>query len=423
MRKEFKAATTIVTIALALSGCATNPDSAASLAADASQSELVIQINKVKQSLDEADKTLIEAKEMELDWFAADEFEEATTALKEAKEYYAEYEFDPSEASDSTGFFSSQTKLEATKVSITNFYTHIDSAKAIRTNAMTTLSEAFDYRAQLKKIDAAKYFPGTSKELESELKKLVDYIADDKAERTISAQPALVAKQRALEVKTVTTIYLSDAQKELERLKSEKINQFAPRSLSEASAALTDATAFIATRPRATEEIIAKANRVSFYLRRAEHIASAVKELRALQPEDHEKYILSYEQIILDIGQALGAEDMRDKAFDKQGQDLVAFIKEAQQGQEDSTQTIQALRKKLKDQDAYVELLKEKILDLTSQLTKAQAELAEKAALTTTKDAAASSNVSTSNEEAATSSKEATSQNETGDNSTASESQ
>ena len=86
MKQQLKIAAITAVISLTLAGCASNPDSAANLAADAKYSQTIIQINELKQAIDNADKSLAKGTENELPWFATQDIEEAKKALAEAKE-------------------------------------------------------------------------------------------------------------------------------------------------------------------------------------------------------------------------------------------------------------------------------------------------------------------------------------------------
>lgn len=376
MKKELNIVVIMAVMMLTLVGCASNPDSVSNLAADAKQSETMTQINELKQSIDAADDLAAQGIESELDWFATKEVEDANKALAEAEEYYAKFEFNPLEANSSAGFFSSSTNMTASEEAIRQFNEYMTKAANVKTAALAILFEAFDYRTQLKSIDAKKYFPSTVKELEEDLKKLVGQVSNDNVEAAIAAQPALVAKQRALEIKTVTTVYLSDVKKELDRLIKAQTEQHAPKSMSQASASLTAAIAFVAAEPRSIEKIKIKAQYIIFLIKRAEQIALAVKTLKVLPQKDYEDYIVSYEKILVEISNTLDAKDHRDLAFKKQGQVLVTFIESNLKDQSASVKRQQQLRKELKDQESYNELLEEKISSLTANLADIKISLA-----------------------------------------------
>lgn len=406
MKRELKVAAIAAAVTLTLSGCASNSssDSEASLPLETNQSETAIQIDQMKQSIDAAEKVLASTKETELDWFATKSVSEAKQALAEAKEYYGEFELDPSEANSSSGFFSSKTNIQAAEEGIAKFNAHISKAKSIRAEVLTILEEAFSYRTQLKEIDAAKYYPTTARQLESQLKRLVDDVANENTDDAINGQPKLVTKQRALEVKTVTKIYLSDAQKELKRLKLAKIGMHAPKTLSQAAAAVTAAKAFIAAEPRATSQIISKVDEAVFSLNHAEQIATVVKKLKAMPESDYERHVLSYEKILLNITMALGAEDMRDQPLTQQGRDLVQHIKDNLKSEQETMLAQQKLRRDLKDQQTRAALLEEKVAKLSAQLTVAKqaaeavpapAPQAPVAAAAPTKSAAVEANTNT----------------------------
>jgi len=364
MLKDFKGSMIAVSIAIALTGCATTGNNATnSLADEAARSELMIQINSVKQSIDAADKAFEEGKELELNWYASEDFEEAKQALEKAKSYYAEYEANPDEAMDKTGFFSSTTNIEATEESLSIFTAKIASAKATRTLVQTTLTEAFDNREYLKTIDADQHFPDLVKALDKELKDLIDDIADDKTERAIASQAELVAKQRALEVKTITKVYLTKAQESFQALNNTNAKQVAPKSFSEASSTLTEALAFVATAPKQLEQIEEKANLSLFYTKRAELIADEVKQLRSLQqkPQEHESYILRIEALLSPIQEALGSKDARNLSFEEQTKALEDFVAQNLSDDETAEKALQETKALLKEKTEYIEFLRSKI--------------------------------------------------------------
>ncbi|MCC4274102.1 hypothetical protein [Marinomonas communis] len=364
MLKDFKGSMIAVSIAIALTGCATTGNNATnSLADEAARSELMIQINSVKQSIDAAEKAFEEGKELELNWYASEDFEEAKQALEKAKSYYAEYEANPDEAIDKTGFFSSTTNIEATEENLSIFTAKIASAKATRTLVQTTLTEAFDNREYLKTIDADQHFPDLVKALDKELKDLIDDIADDKTERAIAGQAELVAKQRALEVKTITKVYLTKAQESFQALNNTNAKQVAPKSFSEASSTLTEALAFVASAPKQLEQIEEKANLSLFYTKRAELIADEVKQLRSLQqkPQEHESYILRIEALLSPIQEALGSKDARNLSFEEQTKALEDFVVQNLSDDETAEKALQETKALLKEKTEYIEFLRSKI--------------------------------------------------------------
>ena len=364
MLKDFKGSMIAVSIAIALTSCATTGNNATnSLADEAARSELMIQINSVKQSIDAADTAFEEGKELELNWYASEDFEEAKQALEKAKSYYAEYEANPDEAMDKTGFFSSTTNIEATEENLSIFTAKIASAKATRTLVQTTLTEAFDNREYLKTIDADQHFPNLVKALDKELKDLIDDIADDKTERAIAGQAELVAKQRALEVKTITKVYLTKAQDSFQALNNTNAKQVAPKSFSEASSTLTEALAFVASAPKQLEQIEEKANLSLFYTKRAELIADEVKQLRSLQqkPQEHESYILRIEALLSPIQEALGSKDARNLSFEEQTKALEDFVAQNLSDDETAEKALQETKALLKEKTEYIEFLRSKI--------------------------------------------------------------
>lgn len=368
MRHELKIAALVTTLTFTLVGCASNPDSTASLAKDAAKSKTASDINTVKNALDQADMALESAKSDELDWFATEQMKEARKALAEAKEYYGEFALDPSKANSSSGFFSSKTNLEAAQSDITKFNAHLTKAQNIRSNAMSTLESAFDYKAQLTKIGADKYYPNTVKQLNNELKNLVDDIANDKMNAAISAQPDLLVKQRALEVKTITKIYLADANQQLNQLKKDQIGDYAPKTLAQAAASVTAAEAFINAEPRAISKIKEKAEEAIFAIQHAKQVAIAVKQLQALPSSAYENYIVNIEDILLTISSKLGAADKRNEPISQQGKAIAAFIDHNMKNEQALEQQNTALSEQVTQQKDQLEELAAQITSLNTKL-------------------------------------------------------
>ncbi|MGF1699126.1 hypothetical protein L4D09_02240 [Photobacterium makurazakiensis] len=372
MKKEFKV--TVLSAAIILAGCASDSDSTASLPLETNYSETAIQTETLAQSIDSAKQKLNDSQNIELAWFATASVKDAQSALKEAKEYYSVFETDPSKANDSSGFFSSKTNIQAAEDAIVKFNLHITKAMKIREQSLSLLDEAFSFRAQLDEIDAESYYPKTAAQLENELKRLVDYVATEKPDRATKGQPALVTKQRALEVKTVTNIYLSPAENEFARLKNTNVKLHAPETLAAAAASLTAAKAFIASEPRATIKIQDKADEAMFSLKHAGNIGDVVKKLKAMPESSYERHVLSFEKMLLNISLALGAKDMRDLPIGTHGKNLVAHIKQQQLNETNSGQADQQLIAKLKQEVETLTLEVEKVVSLEATIAQLNAQ-------------------------------------------------
>ncbi|PSW07514.1 hypothetical protein [Photobacterium lipolyticum] len=375
MKKEFRIAAIVA--AITLSGCASDSNSTASLPLETNQTQNENQFQDVTQALDLANNTLEKSHKMELAWFATEQLKDAVDALNDAKEYYAEFEHDPSEANSSAGIFSSKTNIQATQDALAQFNVYIQKANAIRSEALTVLEEAFSYRKQLDSIEAEKYYPTTAKQLEQQLKKLVNYVADDNAENAIKYQPELVRKQRALEVKTVTKIYLSESQKELKRQKTADISRHAPETLRHAEATLKAAEAFINAEPRAVSRIDDKAEEARFALAHSQQVATAVKKLKAMPQSDYERHIVSYEKILLEVSVALGSGDLRDQPISLQGKHLVNHIRTNLQGQNDSLIAQKEAEAELEKTHDHNSALQLKIAELKATSAKERRVLSE----------------------------------------------
>ncbi|WP_027252673.1 hypothetical protein [Photobacterium halotolerans] len=334
---------------LLLTGCASDSASVASPKAETNASATSLApLKDIQAKIKAAEQTF--AQSQALTWFATDAMDEARQSLDDALEYFSEYDLDSSKANDSIGIFTSTTYLQATQEALTQFNQHIDTANHTRTEAMKILNEAFSNRSELNSINAGAYFPQAMAQAEKELKKLVDYIADNDNDSAINGQADLLRKQRALEVDTVTTIYLADSQKELKRLQTEQAGQHAPETLRHAETTLKATEAFITAEPRAKDVIQKKADATAFALAHTRHIAHVVKQLKAMKTSDYERHILSYENILLAISQELGTEDLRHQPIPEQGKTLVSAIRETLNEQGDEARHLAEAKSKLAEQ-------------------------------------------------------------------------
>ncbi|REG86817.1 hypothetical protein [Marinomonas pollencensis] len=370
MKYNVKMLAITAAISLALVGCASSPNGAAvpSKADTEAQSQLSSEIEAVSTAINKASVTLASAKDGQLDWFATDHVDKAQQALDKAKQFYAEFANDPSEANDSIGFFNSQTNMEAALENLSVFNATISQAEAIREQSLSILEDAFANRKQLQAIGSDKLYPTTYKQLDSELKSLVDQVAASKTDAAIKAQPSLLGKQRELEIKTAIKVYLSDAKDKLKRLELALVKNYAPQTLAQASAALREAEAFIAAEPRATAKIQAKAAGVMFAINHAEQVSIAVKKLRAMPQSANESYILNIEKLLLAISNELGAVDSRDQRLSKQGQLIVQFIKDSMKNEQAVQTAQQALKDTIAKQNNSLDLLNQQIDTLNSKL-------------------------------------------------------
>ena len=184
----------------------------------------------------------------------------------------------------------------------------------------------------------------------------------------ISAQPDLLVKQRALEVKTITKIYLANANQQLNQLKKDQIGDYAPKTLAQAAASVTAAEAFINAEPRAISKIKEKAEEAIFAIQHAKQIAIAVKQLQALPSSAYENYIVNIEDILLTISSKLGAADKRNEPISQQGKAIAAFIDHNMKNEQALEQQNTALTEQVTQQKDQLEELAAQIASLNTKL-------------------------------------------------------
>jgi outer membrane protein OmpA-like peptidoglycan-associated protein len=136
-------------------------------------------------------------------------------------------------------------------------------------------------------------------------------------------QQAIVKAFRALEIRAIKEIILGDTRKVLVQADSEGARKWAPALYAEAQQEFASVEEFIASNPYAKEEMQRRGNVALFKANRLLQINRQTARLRGMEPLDTTLWV---EGILRQTSEALGAPDMRDKAFEVQVSNLLGSI-------------------------------------------------------------------------------------------------
>ncbi|WP_353497653.1 hypothetical protein [Vibrio sp. CB1-14] len=304
-----------VLMSAALIGCTSTGSSSGSNVGDIdmTSTEQITMFDSISSRLKEAEQKLISE---ELDWYAVDAHEKMGEALEEAKEYYSEFENDPSLISDS-GFFSSKSYGEKTIEALNSFDSAYKLAVATKQRVQSTMAIAFENKQFLDQLAVKSVYPTDYARVDKQLKNVVDYIArneDFDSQRLLS----LEKNQHNLEVRTITRKYLGGLEQKKLAQEKQRFSNYAPIVTSRSNSLLEKAKAYINASPRDYEAIENMSNDFAFSLERNEKIVIQVKELKSLSEKQFERYILALEASLQEIAVATGIEKIGNKTLKEQ---------------------------------------------------------------------------------------------------------
>ncbi|MFA0441036.1 hypothetical protein BCU70_00545 [Vibrio sp. 10N.286.49.C2] len=326
---------TLACLALATSlfGCAsTSSDEPQHTATTNIQLEL---FDKLKAQLNTASA---QYKDEELEWFAARAYASMGKSLNTAQEAYSEFEHDPKQINDSD-LFSSQTYGQEMTESLDAFETAHRNALETKQRVLSVMAISFENRQYLKTAKADTLFPSEFKRVEQQLKKTVDYVANNVEidnERLVS----LEKNQHQLEAKSVTKRYLGESLQQFSNQKKQRYFIDAPLVMARSEAALNKAEAFIQSSPRNHEEIQIRSDAVTFALQRADKIAQQVRDLKALPEKQYERYILNLEDVLRNIAVASSAGDYRNQTLIDHAKQIEHSMMSNQQSDQEKWQAL-----------------------------------------------------------------------------------
>jgi outer membrane protein OmpA-like peptidoglycan-associated protein len=200
--------------------------------------------------------------------------------------------------------------------------TEISQAEEIGRIARSTIPKAIEGR-RLARTAGATSFGEDYAAAERRFRGLTRDVENNNLKGAKRDQQGVVEAFRTLEIRAIKETILGDTRKVLTQADNEGARKWAPALYTEVQQDLAGVEKFIASNPYAREEMQQRGNVVLFKANRLLQINRQATHLRETKPLETTLWI---EGILSEATEALGAPDMRDKAFHIQVGNIVGSI-------------------------------------------------------------------------------------------------
>lgn len=198
---------------------------------------------------------------------------------------------------------------------------------AIVAMVQTELAEELRMRARLRELKAENAYPKEYEQVATQLRDLIVKAGEGKPEKLLKERQSLNTRMSALEVKVVRFNALNDVEIMLSEARKKGAEKIAPLTFREATASFQAADAFIGQNPRDETGVAGRAREAAFKVKHLTQVMETVQR-RTQQKATVEQVVREEEQRLLELAQALGQPDLRDRALTDQLEALLGAIKE-----------------------------------------------------------------------------------------------
>ena len=281
-----------------LSGCASLPDTqqieqSAEINANGSKKQLTSLMQKAKVDLKKGNS-------QDLAFFAPSYLEQATQSMGKAEEKQL--------AGDS---------IEAKRYAI-QASKYVNAGLGVKKTVKTTLKKALKHRETLTTLKANEHYPEENKAVEQGFLELVQMIEQQEVNAAREQQTELIEKMRALEVKAVSYIHLSQAEEIYQQALLLGAVELAPSTLKETDQVLNNSRQLISQNPKDKKRILKQAKASTFAAERLYHITRLAKRYAVAEQSQTEALLLDQEKGLSRVQKALKIEDIRNLSFNDQ---------------------------------------------------------------------------------------------------------
>ena len=206
----------------------------------------------------------------------------------------------------------------------------LNKAQLNKTLAEEKLALLLTQRKGLEELHADKVHKARFLTVTQSLKTLIAKM-EDKPELDITQDKQRIAKiMTALEVDTLLSTQLSNAEKFFKRATEEDAQSYAPTLYQKASLALKKARTKIRTQPQDRTSISALSEQARHAAQHTLYIAREAQGLGNLNQPDAEQMALRFEQLLHDIAQKMGLKDLRSISLQDQSLAIIQALESNQ---------------------------------------------------------------------------------------------
>lgn len=349
-----------LSLALALvSGC----QSTGSTSADESVSDnqKSTYFSEPKRLLDKLEVDINQGSEDQLSYFAPLSYQVALEEFNDASEEYTD--ITENGASSFNVFKTEAEQYAQAKKEILDAINLANSKLTMayqnKTITQEVLADILLQNTMLTSIGTADVYAKDYRKTQGRIDDLIEYIDQGKVEKAQSKQASLLADMQTLEVRTVRKNFLGQLDADIAHIKDKELAVDVPISFKQLTDARNHTDTIITATPRATEEIKAAVELANFELAHLYHIAKEVSELKSIEPEQHEQYLLSKENLLHTISVSLGSKDVRDLAVEEQVESIARQASTMHDKLETANTAIAALQNDSSASSEATQLLRE----------------------------------------------------------------
>lgn len=293
-----------------LAGCSTRSAMTEQVERQTSDQNL---IQQVTESLEAAETRFAQAQASNVDVYAPRQMADAKSALLEARRYADRFQSDPGLASQSNSLFFGEALGKDALSLISKANEALAQAEGNKEQADAIFAAANENFEWLNKFQAPTYFAQEFQDLKRNQQQLVEYVASGDMDAAQRRLPRFLSEQRALETVAAQRFYLYDLDRRFAHESGIRLERYAPISYGNAAAALNKAKAVIAQDSRDEKKILAAKADTEFSLEVADAVAADMQRLASMDRHEMERWLILLTTRINEMGQAVGAEDVRNK--------------------------------------------------------------------------------------------------------------
>ncbi|MCG8312666.1 MAG: hypothetical protein MI976_05570, partial [Pseudomonadales bacterium] len=162
------------------------------------------------------------------------------------------------------------------------------------------------------------YFRYEYDNLERTQRYLVDYVADGRLDAARQGMPRFLSEQKALEALAAQRFYLYEITQRVEREGRYTLERYAALSYGGAVGALNKAKAVIAQDTRNEAAILQAKAQAEFAFEVAHAVAADMQKLLDMDRQEMERWLILLAAKLNEVGQSMGANDVRNHSLFKQ---------------------------------------------------------------------------------------------------------
>ncbi|MDX2454433.1 OmpA family protein [Desulfosarcina sp.] len=291
----------LVIVGLALTGCVQSQMAGSAATLDPNKAMMDNPVEWVNQ----LSSDISEARMAQLNILSPDRFKKAESA-----------------------FFSAQKDLEKgneiadIRKAVMESRDYLQQAEEIATISRTTLTDTLKAREMARSAGAAK-FENEYRRVENDFLDLTRAIERDNLSYAQNNRSKVLERYRELEVRAIKEETIGEVRTLIARAEAADARKIAPLSYGQAVDQINATDAFISANPYAKEEMHAMAREALFKANRLVVVTEQSNQIKTMEPE---AIVLLMENHLHTISAALGAQDMRDQAYQTQLDNIIGSV-------------------------------------------------------------------------------------------------